>query len=151
MCVLSVLKKKTEGENTRGTCLKLEAEVELSLPTPASVSFSFTLLRQCIKKDHHLIKLHIKQGICNVSCNMSRYVLIFHRSHLCAEPRRRVDGLENGDPPSSHPVCFHLVLSGHRAAEEGGEEVGQEVQVDEHEGGVWPSLLCSLAQPLHSP
>lgn len=49
------------------------------------------------------------------------------------------------------PCLFHLVLSGHRAAEEGGEEVGQEVQVDEHEGGVRPSLLRRLAQPLHSP
>lgn len=47
--------------------------------------------------------------------------------------------------------CSRLVLSGHRAAEEGGEKVGQEVQVDEHEGGVWPSLLHSLAEPLHSP
>lgn len=57
----------------------------------------------------------------------------------------------NGDPPSSHPVCFRLILSGHRAAEEGGEEVGQEVQVDELESGVRPSLLHSLAQPLHNP
>lgn len=106
-----------------------------------------------MKKECHLIKLHLKQGICNLSRNMSHYFLMFHRSHFCAEPRRRVDGLENqtNDPPSSHPVCFCLVLSGHRAAEEGGEEVGQEVQVDELESGVRPSLLHSLAQPLHSP
>lgn len=131
MSVLSVLKKKD------------------SLHQP--VCPALLLCAIAFKKERHLIKLHIKQGICNVSCNMSRYVPIFHRSHLCAEPRRRVDGLENGDPTSSHPVCFHLVLSGHRAAEEGGEKVGQEVQVDEHEGGVRPSLLCSLAQPLHGP
>lgn len=106
-----------------------------------------------MKKECHLIKLHLKQGICNLSRNMSHYFLMFHRSHFCAEPRRRVDGLENqtNEPPSSHPVCFCLVLSGHRAAEEGGEEVGQEVQVDELESGVRPSLLHSLAQPLHSP
>lgn len=48
-------------------------------------------------------------------------------------------------------LCSRLILSGHRAAEKGGEKVGQEVQVDEHEGGVRPSLLHSLAEPLHSP
>lgn len=29
--------------------------------------------------------------------------------------------------------------------------MGQEVQMDEHEGGVRPSVLHSLAQPLYSP
>lgn len=40
------------------------------------------------------------------------------------------------------------VPAGYRAAEEGGETMGQEVKVDEYEGSVWSSVLYSLAEPL---
>lgn len=45
-------------------------------------------------------------------------------------------------------VC--LVPAGHRTAEEGGEKMGQKVKMDEHEGGVWTSVLYGLAEPLCS-
>lgn len=62
----------------------------------------------------------------------------------------------------SHVVCCCVVsveayvaalpalsaLTGHRAAQEGGEEMGQEIQMDEYEGGVWPPRLPRLAEPL---
>lgn len=44
----------------------------------------------------------------------------------------------------------HLVPAGHRTAEERGEKMGQKVEMDEHEGGVWTSVLYGLAEPVCS-
>jgi len=53
--------------------------------------------------------------------------------------------------PETHLLSHvGLLTAGHRTAQEGGATVGQEVQVDEHDGGVRPPVLDSLAQSLRN-
>uniref|UniRef100_A0AAQ5XPG3 Palmitoyltransferase n=1 Tax=Amphiprion ocellaris TaxID=80972 RepID=A0AAQ5XPG3_AMPOC len=47
--------------------------------------------------------------------------------------------------------CFEEDWTRYRTAEEGGEKMGQEVQVDEHEGGVWTPVLCGVVESVCEP
>lgn len=86
------------------------------------------------------------------SCSAIMSVRRSRSSKFLLTASRTMSPKGTGEKKQSCPTNLNLHLTfislGHRATEEGGETLGQKVQMDEHEGGVWPPLLYSLAQPL---